>query len=393
MIQESQISKRILPFIVLSQFLCTSLWFSGNAIINDLIREFNLSSVALSQLTSSVQLGFIVGTLLFAVFTITDKFSPVAVFLFCAILGAISNLGMVMSNHNLTTLSALRFATGITLAGIYPVGMKVTADFYTEGLGKSLGYLVGALVLGTALPHGLNGIGTTLDWKQLIIATSILAIIGGLIMRFGVGNGPNRRASQKVDLFAFFKVFQNDKFRSAAFGYFGHMWELYTFWAFVPLMIMAFNNSMSSQPINVSLYSFLIIGIGSIGCMLSGIWSMKYGSKKVATYALTISGLCCLVSPILFYQSSLIIFILILLIWGFSVVADSPLFSTLVAQNAPLESKGTALTIVNCIGFSLTIFSIQFVNWIQSYIHPEYIYVALAIGPILGLIGFLKTKD
>ena len=151
------VPKRILPLIVLSQFFCTSLWFAGNAIINDLVINYNIQPEALGQLTSSVQLGFITGTLLFALMTITDLYSPVKVFFVSAVLGAMFNFGMNWSDNNLITLLVFRFLTGVCLAGIYPVGMKIASDYYVEGLGKSLGFLVGALVLGTALPHLLKG--------------------------------------------------------------------------------------------------------------------------------------------------------------------------------------------------------------------------------------------
>ena len=378
---------RVLPIIVFAQFCCTSLWFAGNAVMSDLVQAFNLEISALGHLTSAVQFGFIFGTLVFAIFTIADRFATSQVFFASAALGALFNLGTTLDNNTFTTLLIFRFMTGFFLAGIYPVGMKIAADYFQKGLGKSLGYLVGALVLGTAFPHLLKGLGAELPWKLILFITSSLAFLGGLLMLVLVPNGPFRRQSKKMDFSAFFKVFKNQKFRSAAFGYFGHMWELYAFWAFVPVMISTFLELNPNEEMNISLFSFLIIGLGGVACVIGGYISQNFGTKKTAFSALLASCILCLLSPLIFYFSSKIFLIGYLIIWGLVVIADSPLFSTLVAQNAIPESKGTALTIVNCIGFFITIFSIQLLTTLVSSMDPRFIYVFLAIGPILGLIA------
>ncbi|MFT6322095.1 MAG: putative MFS family arabinose efflux permease [Granulosicoccus sp.] len=270
--------------------------------------------------------------------------------------------------------------------------MKIAADYFQKGLGKSLGFLVGALVLGTAFPHLLKGLGTELPWKLIIFITSGLAFLGGLLMLILVPNGPFRKQSKQVDFSAFFKVFKNKKFRSAAFGYFGHMWELYAFWAFVPIMITTFLELNPKSEINISLFSFLIIALGGVACVVGGYISQNYGTKKTAFSALLISCILCLLSPLIFYFSSKIFLISYLIIWGLVVIADSPLFSTLVAQNVSAESKGTALTIVNCIGFFITIFSIQLLNSLGNSMDVRFIYIFLAIGPIVGLMA-LSTSE
>ena len=192
---------------------------------------------ALGHLTSAVQFGFIIGTLIFAILTIADRFSPSKVFLVSALLGSLFNLGVIWEANHLLSLLSLRFFTGFFLAGIYPVGMKIASDYYEKGLGKSLGFLVGALVLGTALPHLLNEMTLVYSWKSVLITTSSLGVLGGLLMVIMVPDGPFRKKSKRTDLPAFFSVFRNLKFRSVAFGYFGHMWELYAFWAFIPIML------------------------------------------------------------------------------------------------------------------------------------------------------------
>lgn len=383
-------SNYILPAIVFSQFACTSLWFAGNAIMPELTEYFHLPVSALGHLTSAVQLGFISGTLIFAIFTIADRFSPSRVFLISALFGAIFNLGIMVEGNTLISLIGLRYLTGFFLAGIYPVGMKIAADYFDKGLGKSLGYLVGALVLGTAFPHLLRGLMSGFPWRSVVISTSILALLGGLVIGLGVPDGPFRKRGSKFDPSALVRVFANKDFRSAAFGYFGHMWELYAFWAFVPVMLATYGNPSDLPTWGIPILSFLVIGLGGPACVTGGYLSQRLGVKSVAFAALFASGLCCLVSPLVFTTGSELVLIGFLLFWGMVVIADSPLFSTLVATNAQPDIKGTALTIVNSIGFAITIASIQLLTWMTSLTDSPAIYLVLAIGPVFGLIALRK---
>ncbi len=380
-------SKIVLPIIVVSQFCCTSLWFAGNGVMGDLVTQFNFNSSALGHLTSAVQFGFITGTLIFAILTIADRFSPSKVFMVCALLGATANAGVIWEGHQIGSMLLLRFMTGFFLAGIYPVGMKIAADYFDKGLGKSLGLLVGALVLGTAFPHLLKSFAGLISWKVVLLCTSLLAVIGGGLMALLVPDGPFRKPGLKTDFSAFWSVFKDQKFRGPAFGYFGHMWELYAFWTFVPTILISYNNLHSNSSFNIPLLSFIIIGVGGLACAISGLLSEKLGTKKTAFTALTLSGVCCLLAPFMFQLKSPTFFIAFLIFWGMVVVADSPLFSTLVAKSAPAHIKGTALTIVNCIGFTITILSIQLLNFIQTSTDSHSIYALLAIGPVLGLVA------
>jgi len=386
-------SNYILPIIVFSQFCCTSLWFATNGIIEDLVSNFNLNPSALGHLSSAVQFGFIIGTFLFALLTITDRFSPSRVFFVSAMVAAVFNFLIVLESNHIYSLLVLRFGTGFFLAGIYPVGMKIAADYYDKGLGKSLGFLVGALVLGTAFPHILNTFGNTFSWKLIIYTTTILAIVGGLLMLLLVPNGPYRKPVKNFDISVIYKVFKIPKFRKAAFGYFGHMWELYTFWAFVPLLLNTYLEIHPASSFNKPLFSFIIIASGSIACVLSGYISKHYGAKLVAIIALITSGICCLISPLFFMINSELIFIIFLSFWGMVVVADSPLFSTLIAKNVNIAHKGTALTIVNSIGFAITIISIQLANRLIDVIQIKYLFLIIAIGPVLGIIMLLKKSN
>tara|TARA_A100000171_G_scaffold53080_1_gene76420 strand:- start:4989 stop:6161 length:1173 start_codon:yes stop_codon:yes gene_type:complete len=380
----------ILWVIVFAQFCCTSLWFAGNGVLTQLSDAFQLPEQALGYLTSAVQFGFIIGTLLFAIVTIADRFSPSKVFFICSLLGASINLGMLWSGNTLPSLVLIRFLTGFFLAGIYPVGMKIAADYYKKGLGRSLGYLVGALALGTAFPHFVSSFSAEISWQWVVGITSGIAVLGGFVLNLLVPDGPYRTAATQLKLTAIPQIFQNKKFRSAAVGYFGHMWELYAFWAFVPFILSAYAQDQS-MTLNTSLWSFLVIAIGALGCILGGYISNAFGTKKVATTALLISGICCVASPFL-YATPPFIFIPFLLLWGIAVIADSPMFSTLVVHNTQPDNKGTALTIVNSIGFAVSIVSIQVVATLSETIAPQCMLVVLTLGPLFGLFFFLKNK-
>ncbi|MGN6398568.1 MAG: MFS transporter [Mucilaginibacter sp.] len=384
--------KRILPVIVISQFFCTSLWFAGNAIMADMAKQLHLEPAYLAYLTSAVQSGFIAGTLIFAVLSVADRFSPSRVFFTCAIIAAAINLAISFDGLTTPLLISVRFLTGFFLAGIYPVGMKIASDHYQQGLGKSLGFLVGALVLGTAFPHLLKSLTASLPWRYVIFSTSVLAALGGVAMILFVPDGPYRKAGQKLNLGGFIKSFRDSEFRSAAFGYFGHMWELYAFWVFVPVMLAAYKNNHPGILLNIPFLSFLVIASGSVACVLSGLLSQKFGVKRMAAVALALSCLCCLLSPLILGNASMVVLPVFLFIWGMAVIADSPLFSTMVAQNAPQEWRGTSLTIVNCIGFAITIVSIQLINAIRTAGNENNIYALLAVGPILGLAALLSNK-
>ena len=375
---------------MLAQFACTSLWFAGNAVMPDLIAEFNYPDGSVAHTTSFVQFGFIIGTLIFAIFSFADKISPSKVFFVSATLAALANFSSQYFAGSMPLLLTFRFVTGFFLAGIYPVGMKIAADYHEKGLGKALGFLVGALVVGTAFPHLLRSLTTALPWQQVITGTSIAAFSGGLIILLFVPDGPFRKSAAKPDFSTAYQVFNNKSFKVAAFGYFGHMWEVYTFWAFVPIILAQYSNIHGSSSINIPLWSFIIIGLGGVSSVLGGYLSSSWGSGKTAYYALALSGLCCLLSPLIFDFPEAI-FLGILAVWGMAVIADSPQLSTLVAQSAPVENKGTALTIVNSVGFAITIVSIQTIQLLSVHIPTQFTYLLLVIGPIFGLAVMHKS--
>jgi MFS family permease len=374
----------ILPTIVISQFTGTSLWFAGNAVIDDIQRQWSLGESVVGYMTSVVQFGFIAGTLCFAVLAVSDRYSPRKVFLFCSLLGAFANLLVYLIADGFVSLMVLRGLTGFFLAGIYPVGMKIASGWYRQGLGKALGFLVGALVLGTAFPHLFKGSDQSIQWETVIIAVSLISAGGGALMFVLVPDGPYLFRGAAFQGKALLLIFKRRELRAAAFGYFGHMWELYTLWAFVPMCLFTFTRYHPEVKLNISMWAFTVIAAGSIGCIGGGMMARKFGSAKIAFVQLGCSGICCFLSGIIF-QAPTALFLAFLIFWGIVVVGDSPQFSTLVAHTAPKELVGSALTIVNCIGFFITIISIQLITALIPVIPPDYLFLFLAIGPLLGL--------
>ena len=377
---------RILPTIVISQFAATSLWFAGNAVIADLQRSAGLPASAVGDITIAVQLGFIAGTLVFAWLAIADHHSPRIIFFLSTLAGAAANAATLANGGELLPLLATRFATGFCLAGMYPVGMKIASGWYDRALGLALGWLVGAQVLGTALPHLVRGLGGDLPWQGVILAVSAVSTAGGLAMFLLVPDGPHLRAGAAFDPAAFVTIFRSADFRASAFGYFGHMWELYAFYAFLPVLLAA---RLGSDAATVSVWSFAAIATGFLGCLVGGYLSRGIGSARVAYMQLSASGLCCLVSPLAFL-APVPVFLAFLLFWGVVIAGDSPQFSTLNARYAPPGLVGSALTIVNCIGFSITIASIALLARLIETAGPQYVFLVLVPGPVLGLAALQR---
>lgn len=384
----SAVPARILPVIVFSQFAGTSLWFAGNAVLPELQRSLSLQEGALGLLTSAVQVGFIAGTLCFAILSLADRVSPRLLFLSCAVLGAGANALVHLFAESLTAVLLLRALTGFLLAGIYPVGMKIAASWYSGKLGKAIGYLVGALVLGTAFPHLLRGLGASLPWQAMLLSVSAIAALGGLLLFLLVPEGPRLAKGATFDARNLLAVFKAREFRAAAFGYFGHMWELYTLWAFVPLILAAALPALTAG--QVSVWSFTVIAAGAVGCIGGGYLSQRFGSARVAFTLLLLSGLCCLLFPFLLQEQSPYLILPFMVFWGIVVAGDSPQLSALTARTAPSHLVGTALTIVTSIGFAITIASIQLMGWLLTLFPLPYAFTVLAIGPLLGLLSLRK---
>ncbi|MSP34584.1 MAG: MFS transporter [Limnohabitans sp.] len=374
--------KRILPILVLAQFAGTSLWFAVNAVMPDLQQQMGWPASAVGRLTSALQLGFIVGTLVFALLAIADRFSSRRVFLFCALAGALCTLGALMRIASFTELLLWRAATGFFLAGIYPVGMKIASQWFPEGLGVALGWLVGALVLGSASAHGIRALSVELPWSTVMISVALLAAAGGLILFMVIPEPPNYTAStKKLEWQALATIWTDWRVRASVLGYFGHMWELYTFWVLVPLILATQLNGQA-----LSFAAFVVLGIGAVGCIGGGWLAKRWGSARVATLQLSMSGICCLLAPWLM-SAPLIWFLLWLAIWGMTAAGDSPQFSTLTASNAPKQAVGSVLTLTNCIGFALSIVSIELFTSLAQEHQLASLLPWLGIGPLLGIVA------
>lgn len=361
-----------LIFIILSQFLSGSIWFAAN-----------VAYQGQGSLLSAVQFGFICGTLVFALLNLSDRFSPARVFFLCAAFGAIFNFSGIFFSGRPLILLATRMLCGICLAGIYPVGMKIAASWYPGSISRALGWLVGALVLAAGFPYLIRA----LDWKgienTILIATSISCALGGIIQLFLVKDGPHLPKATRLDLRLIRDVFRHPGFRASAFGYFGHMWELYAVFAYAPVLISTLTGHYAA------LLSFFFFVAGFLGCGIGGMIALRTGSRGIALASLAVSGLICLFSPLLTVLPTWMSLPLIML-WGVAVVADSPQFSTLNAMFAPKAYVGSALTIVNCIGFLITILTIELLGaWISTMgIRTAFLF--LTPGPVFGWISLKK---
>lgn len=376
---ESTVPRHVLPVLVLAQLAGTSLWFAVNAVMPDLQRELGWPASAVGTLTSTLQLGFIAGTLVFALLAIADRFHARNVFVLCALAGSACTVGAWAMVTHYEILLAWRFATGVFLAGIYPVGMKIAAQWYRQGLGSALGMLVGALVLGSASAHGLRAVAHDLPWPSIMLGVALLAACAGLLMLLlDHASEANARVST-LQWRALATVWTDARVRSSVLGYFGHMWELYTFWVLVPLVL-----ATRLQGTALSWTAFAVLGVGALGCVVGGRLALRWGSAHVAGVQLAISGTCCLLAPWLM-QASDAVFYLWLLVWGITVAGDSPQFSTLTARNAPALAVGSVLTLTNSLGFGISIVSILLFVALVDLVPMGWLLLGLAPGPALGL--------
>jgi len=310
-----------------------------------------------------------------------DRFHPGNVFLASAVTGAAANAAVLVVPADFALVLVARFLVGFSLAGVYPVGMKIAAGWYSGGLGWALGFLVGALVLGTASPHLLRAVGASWDWRLVIAGTSLAALAGGLIVRL-VPEGPNLARGSPVRFSGVLGAFRERCFRASTLGYFGHMWELYAFWAFVPVWIAA--HGMVGGTLSGT--AFAVIASGFLGCAGGGFLVRRWGGGRVALGQLGTSMACCLASPLMLYAPTPV-FVAFLLVWGIAVAGDSPQFSALTAYFAPRALVGSALTLVNSIGFAITIASLSLLEWLQDVVPPAWLLVPLALGPLAGLLA------
>jgi MFS family permease len=376
--------------LAVAELFGMSLWFSGSAVVPALTKEWNLSAGEASWLTLSVQLGFVAGTLLSALLNLPDIISSRHLFTFTAIAGATVNAAFALFAHDAALGIPLRFLTGMFLAGVYPPAMKILATWFRHGRGMALGVLVGALTLGKATPYLINGIGSA-DWRHDVLFVSLLAVAGGLIVLVFVGDGPYALPAARFDWKQVGRVFRSRSVRLANMGYLGHMWELYAMWTWIPFMIRASLSLRKSNPALAEVASFLVIGGGAAGCVVAGLIADRVGRTIVTSWAMAISGSCCLVIGLLFGANPILLLI-VAAIWGASVVADSAQFSACVTELGDPQYLGTALTIQTCLGFLLTIVSIKLIPRFVDVVGWRYAFMILAPGPLFGVIAMLRLR-
>jgi MFS family permease len=384
--------RRMLLLVAAGEVLGMSLWFSATAAAPAVAREFALDPGTRAWLTMAVQAGFVAGTLLTALTNAADAINARRLFAAGCVAGAVCNAAIAVV-PTAGAIIALRFCTGAALAWVYPPGMKIAAGWFLERRGTALGVVVGAVGVGSAIPHLLAWVGAGFPWRILIAASSALALGGAAIVAFGVGDGPYVSASAPFDRHALRIVLRNPGTRLAMLGYFGHMWELYAMWtwiaAFAAVSLASAGRGGAGVAATGSAVAFVAIATGAVGCVVAGLWADRWGKARIAGGAMLASAACALASP-LFYGAPLGALLVLAVIWGFTVVADSAQFSALVAEHTPRTHVGTALTLQTSAGFLLTMVSMRLVPPIASLGGWKWAFVFLVPGPLLGALAMRR---
>ncbi|MFZ0818860.1 MAG: MFS transporter [Candidatus Acidiferrales bacterium] len=388
---------RALALLAFAAFLEMTTWFSASSVLPQLRAAWGVSASAGAWLTISVQLGFVAGALVSAVLNLADIFPPRRLMLYGGAGAAAVNLALLAS-HGLANAVPLRFATGAALALVYPPATKLIATWFRRERGMAIGVMVGGLTLGSAMPHLLNGLGGA-HWTTVIVATSALTLAGGLLAAFVAHDGPFPFPRAVFNPREGLRLFANRGVRLATLGYFGHMWELYAMWTwcavfFGDAMIRARGTpstpaERASLTSNAALAAFACIGVGAIGCWAAGVLADRWGRTRTAAASMVVSGACSLVIGFVALKS-LELTIVIGLIWGFTVVADSAQFSTMITEVADQSYVGTAVTLQLAIGFTLTVATIWLVPVLRESHGWPWALAALAPGPALGVIAMLR---
>lgn len=386
---------RMLAALAAAEFLGMTLWFSATAVTPVLVDEFQMSPDRAAWLTMAVQAGFVVGTLASAVLNLADILNARLLMFLGAVAGAAAN-ALVLIASTSDIVIALRFLTGMALACVYPPGMKLAAGWFRDERGFALGLLIGALTLGKAFPHLLTALyGST--WREPMLLASGLSIAGGTLVLAVVRDGPFVTATSAFDPHAIRRILQSRGARLATFGYLGHMWELYAMWTWVAVLAAAsFAASGIEDAAAVgSLAAFLAIGSGTAGCAVAGWLADRVGRARVAIWALWTSAACAALTTVVFGQAPIWFFALVI-VWGFAIVADSAQFSALVSEYSPADYVGTALTLQTCLGFLLTLVTIDLMPRLAGAVGWQWASLLLVPGPLLGIAamrGLVRTKN
>ncbi len=370
-------------------FFGMTLWFSATAATASIVGEFHLTTAEAAWLTMAVQGGFVLGTLVSALFTLPDLVNPRRLFAVGCLVGAASNAALVVSAAP-AVLIGLRMLTGAALAWVYPPGMKIAAGWFERHRGAALGILVGALTIGSAFPHLLAAASAVVPWRTLMLAASTLALAGGGVVLTAVGDGPYVTNSPRFEPAAIARVFADRGTRLATLGYLGHMWELYAVWTWIAAFAAASLAARGGAAATVfrtgplaSAIAFVTIACGAAGSAAAGLFADRIGKARVARWAMFVSGACAAVAGFA-YARSPVLLVALAAVWGVAVVADSGQLSALVAEHSPRDHVGTALTVQTCSGFLLTMASIRLVPMVASSLGWEWAFACLVPGPLLG---------
>jgi len=381
---------RVLWLLAGAELLAMTLWFSATAVAPQLAAAHRLSDAGAAWLTMSVQIGFVTGALAAAVTNLADRFRADRVIAVAALAGAAINAGIAAVPDQLPAILAMRFLTGVTLAGVYPPGMKVLASWFDRGRGLALGIMVGALAVGSAGPHLLGAWPADGSWRSVVVTASILAAAGGLIALGLVRCGPLLPPASPFDWRYAGRIFTDRGLRLANFGYLGHMWELYAVWTWVPATLLAaYARGGLSEPA-ARVAGFAVIAAGAPGCVVAGRLADRLGRTVVAGASLAVSGGCCLIAGTLLDTPAVLT--VVALVWGFAVVADSAQFSAAVSELADPRYVGTALTMQTCTGFLLTMASIRLVPVVESSCGWSWAFAMLAAGPAFGIASMARLR-
>lgn len=380
--------------IALTQVMGLTAWFSATAVVADLRQEWNLSLAASVWLTSAVQVGFVLGAVASSGLNLSDRVAPQRLFAFGAMGAAACTALLSLSVHTLAGAIMLRALTGVFLAGVYPVGLKLMASWAPESeRGRALGILVGALTLGSGLPYLISGLPID-HWRAVLQIAALITAIGGFLSLALVRPGP-QFSTGPTRLYPRFALtlFRLRRPRLINLAYLGHMWELYALWTWLPIFLMSTRAGRPSDASSrVLLLTFLAVGVaGAVGCLLGGMAADRFGRTISAATSLGVSGTCCLLTPFVHGAGTPIISTFALL-WGAAVIADSGVFSTALSESIDAKYVGTALTIQTATGFLLTTVSIQLVQITANVVGWQYAFTILAVGPIAGVIALISLS-
>ena len=375
---------RTLLLLSFAEFLAMAVWFSASSVVVPLTDAWGLNSNGQAWLTMSVQIGFVVGALVSSVLTLADRIPAHILFTASAISAGIMTALIPLLADGLTLALIFRFLTGVFLAGVYPVGMKIMTTWTRADRGLGIGLLVGALTLGSASPHLLTIFGGISEWQPVLYLASALAIIGGLIGIIFIKEGPFKSPSPKFNIKDIRKILSNRDVMLANIGYLGHMWELYAMWAWILTFLQASYQISGVAQEWASVLTFGVIGIGGLGSLIAGKLADKIGRTTVTTISLVVSGSCAIVIG-QFFGGSPILIAGIALLWGFAIVADSAQFSACVTELCDRQYIGTALTLQTSLGFLLTLITIRALPNVENAVGWEWAFAFLALGPIIGI--------